>query len=37
MAVAINGRAQKCEVKLESIAGNYEGDCKKGLANGEGK
>lgn len=37
MAFAINVSAQNCEVKLERIAGKYEGDCKKGLANGEGK
>jgi hypothetical protein len=26
-----------CKVLLESLAGSYEGDCKKGLANGKGK
>ena len=26
-----------CEVLVEALQGNYEGDCKKGLANGEGK
>lgn len=26
-----------CEVKLEAISGQYEGDCKKGLAHGEGE
>jgi hypothetical protein len=26
-----------CEVMLEPISGEYEGDCKKGLANGKGK
>lgn len=25
-----------CKVLLEALAGNYEGDCKKGLANGNG-
>ena len=28
--------AQDCRVLLESIAGSYQGDCKKGLANGKG-
>jgi len=28
--------AQDCEVLRESISGSYEGDCKKGLAHGEG-
>ena len=28
--------AQDCKVLLESISGSYEGDCKKGLANGKG-
>jgi len=30
------GKTQDCKVLLEDIAGQYEGDCKKGLANGEG-
>lgn len=29
--------AQDCEVKLEAISGTYEGDCKKGVAHGQGK
>ncbi len=37
MAFSINVSAQNCDVKLESISGKYEGDCKKGLANGKGK
>ena len=28
---------QDCQVKLEAISGTYEGDCKKGLAQGSGK
>lgn len=32
-----NGRAQSdCKVLLDKIAGHYEGDCRKGLANGNG-
>jgi hypothetical protein len=27
----------KCKVLLDALAGQYEGDCKKGLANGEGR
>lgn len=37
MTLSLSAIAQNCEVKLESISGNYEGDCKKGLANGKGK
>jgi hypothetical protein len=29
--------AQDCTVEMESIRGNYTGDCKKGKANGKGK
>ena len=29
--------AQNCEVEMETIKGNYEGDCKSGKANGKGK
>jgi hypothetical protein len=27
----------QCKVKVEALQGSYEGDCKKGLANGHGK
>ncbi len=34
---AVNGFAQDdCKVLLEAIAGQYDGDCKKGMADGEG-
>jgi len=32
----IMGQAQDCAVKLDAISGTYEGDCKKGLADGVG-
>ncbi len=35
--ISLQVYSQNCEVKLEDISGAYEGDCKKGLANGTGK
>lgn len=37
LIVSLQSYAQNCEVKLEAISGTYDGDCKKGLANGTGK
>jgi len=29
--------AQECKVLVENLSDSYEGECKKGLANGHGK
>ena len=40
LLITVNGYAQKnsepCKVRLESIANEYKGECKKGLAHGQG-
>ncbi len=34
--ISVNVYSQKCEVDMEAISGSYEGNCKKGQANGNG-
>lgn len=37
LVLTVTTQAQDCKVKSKAIAGQYEGNCKKGLADGQGK